>query len=114
MGPLAQNPSQSAAWPKPACDWATFGKFGGSGRPSVEIALRWPENRVLKSESDSTHGGHTHPLTEPQSHGDPKIQSLRPCCLNPLSPQSENRLQPEPAVGNFLQANLAVERSNPC
>jgi hypothetical protein len=78
MGPLAQNPSQSAAWPKPACDWATFGKFGGSGRPSVEIALRWPENRVLKSESDSTHGGHTHPLTEPQSHGDPKIQSLRP------------------------------------
>eukprot|EP01049_Picozoa_sp_SAG25_P013098 SAG25_NODE_1936_length_2124_cov_1.622222_1_plen_20_part_10 len=20
MGPLAQNPSQSAAWPKPACD----------------------------------------------------------------------------------------------
>eukprot|EP01047_Picozoa_sp_COSAG01_P100450 COSAG01_NODE_30304_length_618_cov_2.491329_1_plen_57_part_10 len=42
MGPLAQNPSQSAAWPKPACDWATFGKFGGSGRPSVEIALRWP------------------------------------------------------------------------
>ena len=47
MGPLAQNPSQSAAWPKPACDWATFGKFGGSGRPSVEIALRRIENPDL-------------------------------------------------------------------
>jgi hypothetical protein len=34
-GSPAQNPSQSAAWPKPACladrpGWATFGKFGGS------------------------------------------------------------------------------------
>jgi hypothetical protein len=26
----------------------------------------------------STHGGHTHPPTEPQSHGDPKIQSWPP------------------------------------
>ena len=42
MGPLAQNSSQSAAWPKPACDWATFGKIGGSRQSSVEIALGWP------------------------------------------------------------------------
>jgi hypothetical protein len=39
MGRLAQNPSQSAAWLKPACDWATFGKFGGSRQSSVEFAL---------------------------------------------------------------------------
>jgi hypothetical protein len=72
MGPLAQNPSQSAAWLKSACDWATLGKFGASRQSSVEIALRWPENRVLKSQSDSTHGGHTHPPTQgPQSHGNP-------------------------------------------
>jgi hypothetical protein len=45
MGPLAQNPSQSAAWLKSACDWATLGKFGASRQSSVEIALRWPENR---------------------------------------------------------------------
>jgi hypothetical protein len=38
MGPPAQNPSQSAALPKPACDWATFGKFGGSRQSSVEFA----------------------------------------------------------------------------
>eukprot|EP01047_Picozoa_sp_COSAG01_P020558 COSAG01_NODE_1172_length_11400_cov_12.759579_15_plen_151_part_00 len=36
---------------------------------------------VLKSQSDSTHGGHTHPPTEPQSHGNHKIQSLRPASL---------------------------------
>jgi hypothetical protein len=35
---------------------------------------------VLKSQSDSTHGGHTHPPTEPQSHGNPKIQLGPPCC----------------------------------
>eukprot|EP01047_Picozoa_sp_COSAG01_P062392 COSAG01_NODE_7928_length_2988_cov_102.404292_2_plen_75_part_00 len=46
MGPLAQNPSQSAAWLKPACDWATFGKFGGSRQSSVEFALGWPQNRL--------------------------------------------------------------------
>jgi hypothetical protein len=28
------------------------------------------------SVSDSTHGGHTHPPTEPQSHGNPKIQPV--------------------------------------
>jgi hypothetical protein len=43
MGLLAQNPHQSAAWLKPACDWATFGKFGESRQSSVEFALRWPE-----------------------------------------------------------------------
>jgi hypothetical protein len=46
MGLLAHNPSQSAAWLKPACDWATFGKVGGSRQSTVEIALRWPENRA--------------------------------------------------------------------
>jgi hypothetical protein len=69
MGPVqlsctAQNPSQSAAWLKPACDWATctFGKFGGSRQSSVEIALRWPENRtvVLTEISVRFHRGHTH------------------------------------------------------
>jgi hypothetical protein len=35
-----QNPSQPTAWTKPAaCDWATFGKFGGSRQFSVEFAL---------------------------------------------------------------------------
>jgi hypothetical protein len=37
-----QNPSKPAAWPKPACDWATctFGKFGGPiWQSSVEFAL---------------------------------------------------------------------------
>jgi hypothetical protein len=34
--------------------------------------------RILKSQSDSTHGGHTHPPTEPQSHGNPQIQSGSP------------------------------------
>jgi hypothetical protein len=61
MSLLTQNPSQSAAWLKPACDWATFGKFGGSRQSTVEIALRWPENRTRTEISVRFHpwGGHT-------------------------------------------------------
>jgi|EP01047_Picozoa_sp_COSAG01_P060734 hypothetical protein len=34
--------------------------------------------------------------------------------LNPLSRSIVCSQNPRPAVGKFLQANLAVERSNPC
>jgi hypothetical protein len=66
MGLLAQNPSQSAAWLKLACDWATFGKFGGSRQSSVEIALRWPENRTeisVRFHPWGAHPGPTHVRT---------------------------------------------------
>jgi hypothetical protein len=43
MGLLAQNPSQSAAWLKPACDWATFGKFGGSRQSTVKLPCVGPK-----------------------------------------------------------------------
>jgi hypothetical protein len=66
MGPPMQNPSQSAAWLKPACDWATFGKIGGSRQSSVEIALRWPENRAYSSlrTADLLYSGFTVPASK--------------------------------------------------
>ena len=50
MGPLAQNPSQSAAWPKPACDWATFGKSVSSmAKPACDWAMPMRVNTIVLS-----------------------------------------------------------------
>jgi hypothetical protein len=83
MGLLAQNPSQSAAWLKPACDWATFGNFGGSRQSTVRNCL---DLTVLRTEIsvrfhpwEAHTMAHTHMPQEPQSHGNHKIQSGWPC-----------------------------------
>jgi hypothetical protein len=73
MGLLAQNPSQSAAWLKPACDWATFGKFGGSRQSTVKLPCVGPKiERTEISVRFHPWGAHTHTYRNLSPMGIPK------------------------------------------
>jgi hypothetical protein len=101
MGLLAQNPSQSAAWLKPA--WATFGKFGGSRQSTVEIALRWPENRTRTEISVRFHpwGAHTHTHRNPSPTG--ITLSINPVAVARLQQRIAGQAAPFAATGTAVR-----------
>jgi hypothetical protein len=96
MGLLAQNPSQSAAWLKPACDWATFGNFGGSRQSTVRNCL---DLTVLRTEiSVRFHPWGAHTMAHTHTH-----RNLSPTGItksSPGGPADSDRSQP---AGSQLQ-----------
>jgi hypothetical protein len=105
MGLLAQNPSQSAAWLKPACDWATFGNFGGSRQSTVRNCL---DLTVLRTEiSVRFHPWEAHTMAHTHTH-----RNLSPTGItksSPGGPADSDRSQP---AGSQLQLDrIGSERA---